>query len=283
VRPRDRVEIATGVLSKLPADDVRSRLEACQVAFVDLDGCLFPGISYAALAAFAWVELLLGRRGRASRYRLPGLTATLPHLYLKRWLWRFDRTVSSRRLLHHFATLFRGLEMDVIERAADRLPAVPRRSVREALSRLARRMPVGILSMCLDSVGRAFQSRWTDDGPAVFSFHLTNRLRPVRRDGITVFSGRYLPPFHSTAADKAAAARQWLAAHGRTVPLVIGHDEDDVELAKLAEERGGLSIGIRPRRELRRHFRVVTDWVSLAGFLADDHARMSRWPPTLEG
>ena len=269
MRARGRAEIAPGIFSGLSAGEVRSRLDAASVAFVDLDGCLFPGISYAALAAFVWAELLLGRCGRRSLHRLPGLTATLGPLYLKRWLWRFDRTVSSRRLLDHFATLFRGLEMDVIERAAGRLPRVPRRTVRETLSRLSRRMPVGILSMCLDAVGRAFQSQWTDAGRAVISFLLTNRLRPVptSRDGLTVFSGRYAAPFYSTAADKADAAGRWLSENGETVPLIIGHDEDDLDLARLADERDGLSVGIRPKRDFKRRFHLVTDWHSLAAFL----------------
>jgi hypothetical protein len=267
VKPIARTEIAPGVFSTFPVEATRARLDAAAVVFVDLDGCLFPGISYAALAFHAWFQLAARRAGRTSRHRLPGITVSLPYLWLKRWAWRFRRAVTSREMLLDFATLFRGVDVELLRSAARMLPPVPAPEVRESLALLSRTKDVGILSMSIGEVAEAFEEQWRDGGRSVFAFHLTNRLRRAQRDGVEVFAGTYDPPFMGRPDDKAREAERRLEALGSPVPLTIGHDEDDVVLAEIANESGGLAVGIGPREEIARHFHVVTDWKSLAEWL----------------
>jgi len=62
-----------------------------------------------------------------------------------------------------------------------------------------------------------------------------------------------------------------MAALGASVVTTVGHSDDDVPLATLARETGGLAIGFNPPRRLRQAFDVVVtggDWEAMYALAA---------------
>ena len=83
------------------------------------------------------------------------------------------------------------------------------------------------------------------------------------------------PPPCTAPHHKREALERQLVLHGARCPLVLGNGRDECEMAGLAEQRGGLSIGFHPGPTDAACFDLVVrskDWrpvVALLEELAD--------------
>jgi len=86
-----------------------------------------------------------------------------------------------------------------------------------------------------------------------------------------------LPPFLFSAsqvitpADKLEHLRMLMSAHGdRAFPLIIGHSNDESEMAKYLKDKKGLSIGLNPDKKSEKFFDIVINsknWEPLLNIL----------------
>jgi hypothetical protein len=132
-------------------------------------------------------------------------------------------------------------------------------------------VPLGIISLGLDVILDGLPEHLArTHRPVDFLFRSSNRI--LWNDGH--FAG-LAEPVRVGATDKAELFERACASHGVRVPLVIGHNSEERDLCRMADSRGGLSIGMRPAEFDRNAFHVVVtdgEWDTLHRFL------LACWP-----
>jgi phosphoserine phosphatase len=259
------------LVSSLPPEELHRRLRATDATVLDLDGCLHWGITQglAALDLFRRIAFHpepIGDRRYLTPVALAGLASALKWFNpQRRW-----RPIRNQRMISLWCRSFRGVPMSYFQAAAQRIPGHSFPGVREAVTRLAQRGPVAIISVGLSVIVDEYVRQFTRQGLPLIAFYRCNRMLTEVRDRREVFAGRYAEPIIATPADKVAAGEHFLDRVGARHPLVIGNDEGETQLARLAQQRGGLAIAVRPPRRLRPLFDAYLtkgDWSTLAALL----------------
>jgi hypothetical protein len=264
-------ELQPGVYTRIDPEEIRERLRAVDGVILDVDECLLPGFSQIHVGHQLFRHLL--REAPRRPGRLPQLVrmATLGVLlyFIKSLPLPPER---RNRWLHlNFNRALRGITENDLAAVVPRIWHRLHFGAPECLVLLAGRTRVGIVSLGLDALLRYLPPAVpVNGGPFPFLFVEANvtEWRNGRLAGLR-------EPVRAGPADKAELFRAAGAAHGLAVPLVVGHNRDETELCRIAEERGGLAVGIGPSDHARDHFHIVLaegDWLALSGFLR------SYWP-----
>jgi len=255
-----------GAVTTLDRAEIGRRLAAVDIAVLDVDGCMYPGytqitLGHRLLNGFIRREL----RHPPSSLFLLRLVARGGVLYWIKFLVR-DPEKRNFLLQKHYAAAFRGISRTDIRAILPRVWKKLDANVPPCLAYLARRVPLGIISLGLDVILDGLPAYLDRRQPAVpFLFCCSNRI--IWNDGH--FEG-LVDPVRVGAADKARLFRAAGERHGVHVPLVIGHNAEERELCRVAEQRGGLSIGMRPAVGDQASFHVVIEhggWDTLLAFL----------------
>ena len=281
-----------------PLEELRAAFARAGLIALDLDECIFPGISQEALGARLAAQLL----------RRPGCRRLVPRMLLG-GAWRAWTRLKNLaglptpvpRLVAWFEWALRGIPEEDFHRTASRLPRHSFPLAAETIALLAEHAPTGIVSLGLDVVARAYIEQF-----AGLSFFEANTLlfAPGPR-GQRVFAGYDHTTALFTGEDKARALERRLTQlardaplsppslsgrgegratvppspcplpgrerDGGRVPIVIGHNDDDVAMSRLARERGGLAIGFNPPRRLWEEFDAIAtgpDWEPVYALVA---------------
>lgn len=214
----------------------------CDLCLVDLDQCVYPIFTQTVLGA-----ILLFRSFSPRRWPfLPRLLSGA--LYIART--RLGQIAGPRpanyELMDAFSRVIRGFPVDWVEAGARIIPRLGPQSWREALGRIAERMPVHLLTFAISPIASAFGRERDPSGRVIFAAaHGTELI--VLRGRIEGCS--FTLPSLSPGA-KLSALERICGEGGFARPLVIGHGEDESLIARRAREMGGGSIGIvRPGQE----------------------------------
>jgi hypothetical protein len=259
-----------GLLSSMPLDDLRRRLGRTDATVLDLDGSMHRGVTQ-GVAALDLVRLIALRPERPAdrQYLLPVMAAG--GALAARWLapGQRRRPAFNRGMIDLWCRSFRGVPMFYFRLAASRIPRHSYPGVQDTVARLAGRGPVCVVSVGLSLIVEEYVRQFAHGGRALISAYRCNRMETEVRDRREVFAGRYAEPMIATAAEKSAAGRAFLDEVGSRRPLVIGNDEGDLPLARLARRRG-LAVGVHPPRRIRGEFDACLthgDWRPLADLL----------------
>lgn len=276
--------IGPRIVLKRPLGELRAAFARADLVALDLDECIFPGISQEALGVR--IARLLARKPlRAGDRRF------LPRLVLGGFYraWTHARGLAGLptpvpRLVAWYGWAMRGIPEEYFIRAASRLPKHSFPCAAETIALLAEHAPTGIVSLGLDVVARAYAEQFPG-----LSFYEANRtlFRPGPA-GQRVFEGYDRAAALFSGEDKRRALERRLAERasdapaphppapggerrGGSVAMVVGHNDDDVPMARLARERGGLAVGFNPPARLWEEFDAVAtgpDWESLYALVA---------------
>jgi len=279
--------LGRGILARQPIAALRDAYARTDIVALDLDECIFPGYSQTALGARVARRLLRkpdrpGQRRLLARLAGGGLLFAVKEV--RRWL---GAEPPMRRLVAWYEWVMRGVPEHYLLEEAQALPPKAFPFAAETVAELARKAPTGIITLGLDIVARAFVAQFsTIRGPSL-DFFASNvvTFAPDPR-GEPVFEGYAADRYLLDGNDKVSALGRIMADYGAIVPLTVGHSDDDVGLARLARERGGLAIGFNPRERLWGTFDIVAlgeSWApvyAVAAILAaPEGADQSRtWP-----
>ena len=263
--------LARTVEAQLPLDALRSAFGRTDIFALDLDQCIFPGYTQTELGArLAW--RLLRRPDRsADRRFLPqlGLGGVLFGVKEGRLLFGIDTPM--RRLVAWYERVMRGVPEPYVLAAAQAVPPASFAYAADTVALLATHAPTGIVSLGLDVVLRAYLDQFrTADGPSLSYFDsnvvVFHGAAPQR-----TFHGYDADVFLEHGGDKRRALECRMERCGAHTPTTIGHSDDDLPLAALARERGGLAIGFNPPARLCPAFDVVVrghDWEPMYALVA---------------
>jgi len=260
------------ISTKLPLGALRSAYARSDIIALDLDQCIFPGYSQTALGErIAW-RLLRRPAGPGERRLLPRLCLGGARLALSEAKRCLGFPTAASRLMAWYERAMRGVPERYFAEAARELPARSYPFAAETVALLAEQACTGIVTLGLDVVARAYVEAFQPAEGQGLGFFDSNvvAFREGAR-GVRVFH-RYAPEhLMASGEDKRRALERRMAARGATVPTTIGHSEDDVPLARLAAERGGLAVGFNPAPRLWEAFDAVVtgrDWEAMYALAA---------------
>jgi phosphoserine phosphatase len=255
-----------------PLAELRAAYRRTDLVAVDLDECLFPGFSQKELGLRLMRRLLRRPLRPGDRRFLPQLAWGAFRLGVSQAKMRFGWKTPIRRLIRRYEQAMRGIPETYFTEAARTIPGDSCALAAETVAELAAQAPTGIITLGIDIVARAYLEEFrTDAGPSLRFFGANTILFGPGPAGTRVFE-RYDPSALMLAGeDKRLALERRMAEFGAAVPTTIGHSEQDVPLARLSRERGGLAIGFNPTPALEDAFDVVVrgrDWEPLYALLA---------------
>lgn len=250
-----------------PLGELRAAYARADLIALDLDECVFPTVSQEALGKrIAW-RLLRRPERRGDRRFLPKLLVGGTYRALTHAKRFFGGTTPSQRLIAWFEWTMRGVPETYFAQAARKLPKRSHALAAETIALLASHAPTGLVTLGLDIVAQAYVEQWSG-----LSFFEANRVvfqpGPGRRN---VFAGYDHEQMLASGEDKRRAVERRLDEMGASVPLIIGHSRDDLPLARLARERGGLAVGFNPSQRLWDEFDAIAtgpDWESVYALVA---------------
>jgi len=250
-----------------PVEELRAAFARADLVALDLDECIFPGISQEALGVGVARRLL-------RRLRRKGDRGFLPKLFIggayRAWT-RAKRLVGPEtpvpRLVAWYEWAMRGIPEEYFAEAARALPKRSFPLAAETVELLAGQAPTGIVTLGLDVVARAYAEQFPG-----LSFFEANRVVFQPGGGSErLFLGYDHGRLLASGEDKRRAVERRLRESGKSVPVAVGHNYDDLPLARLARERGGLAIGVNPHPRLWDEFDAVAtgpDWEAAYALVA---------------
>jgi len=245
--------IGLAMEAQRPVAELRAAFARSEAIALDLDECLFPGYTQVALGRrVAWRILRRPVRRLLARLALGGV-----YFGIKETKRLVGVGTPMRRLVRRYERVLRLLE------AAAEIPAASYPYAAETVAELATQAPTGLVSLGLDIVARAYIQAFRRAAGPSLSFIESNvvRLRPGCCG--RVFDGYGREAFLENGADKRRVLEHRMAGLGAAVVTVVGHNEDDIAMAALARETGGLAVGFNSSWRLRDAFDIVVrgrDW-----------------------
>lgn len=271
-------EIMPGVWTRLSPAEIRSRLARVDVAVMDVDECLVPGYTQIELGTRLFRRMLGDLPRRPARIgqviRLAGLGLFLYAIKIS----PLQHEHRNALLQKYFSRALAGVSREEIESL---IPSVWRSiypSASGCLRSLARRLPLGVISLGWDVIVAELPAAIAD-GDRSFRFLFT-------KANITVWqAGRFQglqPPILAGAADKEGLFTDFCRSQGLGTPLVLGHNSDERLLCRLADERRGLSVGLGAKGTDQSYFHILLQgggWQTLEHFFLQFWAAPPRIDP----
>lgn len=258
-------EIAPHIYSVYSKEETSKRLREVDLALIDMDGCVYPRTT--GLSLFKNCCLLyFGDRNIKIIFYIISFIAYYPIITFL----NLTRLVGNRKLIYFFFGIFRGIPLSYLQAAAKPIPAKSFPGAKKALSILSKHAKAGFISFGLDVVLDEYKAQFKDKGRQIISFYDSNHYI-WRKDGERIVSnGIEQEQLMIKASDKADRARKRIKEFGSKTPLVIGHNQGDLGMMKVAKEHGGLSLGFNPSSDVVKHCHIVVkakDWQPLASYL----------------
>jgi hypothetical protein len=266
----NRIILCPGITSRYSRTDLQQRLEAVDLVAVDIDECMFPGFSQNVLGHLIFNQIVTRPLSGADLRYVPQLVRGWAYVRKALLLRRLGRSPSNVELMRRYEKSMMGIPEEYFRRGARLIPDRSYPGVLQTLCLLGQRAPVGLISFGIHLIAEEYLAQLTTTGDPCVSFVDANRVRFAGRDGARPGFAGYDEPLMTRPADKLRVLEQRLSQYGAAVPLIIGNGKDEVQMASLAKERGGLSIGFRPGPDIQQHFDLVVSsdsWMPLLGLL----------------
>jgi hypothetical protein len=266
----NRIILSPGITSRYSRIELKERLATVDLVAVDIDECIFPGFSQNVLGQLIFNQIVTRPLSSADLRFVPQLVRGWAYVRKVLLNKRLGRMATNLELMHRYEKSMMNIPFEYFRRGARLIPDRSYPGVLQTLCLLGHRAVVGLVSFGIHLIAEEYMAQLTTaDGPCV-SFVDANRVRFAARDGARpVFSG-YDEPLMTRPADKLRVLEHRMEQYGAGVPLVIGNGKDEVEMAALARERGGISIGFRPGSSVQEHYDLVVrsdSWMPLLDLL----------------
>lgn len=264
--------------ARMPLRELRAAFARTDIVALDLDQCIFPGYTQSELSWRVAKRLVRRPERPGDRRLLARLGARGAWLGLRELKRLLGLATPMRRLAARYERAMAGIPEHYVRAAAAEIPAASFPFAAETVAELGSRAPTGLVTLGLDVVAQAYLEQFTGPAGPSLSFFDANVVVFRRQQDGRVFH-RYDPEaFLEHGEDKRRALERRMGARGAMVPTTVGHSADDLPLARLSRERGGVAIGFNPAPALAQAFDVVVrgrDWEPMYALVA---ALGSGWP-----
>jgi len=234
------------------------------IIILDFDGCLYPGISKVRVAIDITLNLAIRPYQPADRRLLPHMGLSAMILILTRLQQRIGNRITDGDLVKRYQRHLGSLTLSYFEAASQRIVGSLYPGAIETLAFLCRVGNCGVISLALNPVLAA----------------LNTRLRSEHDCSLAFYHGNSISSFRAKMSDRPVLngqdKRDFMIAEienrGCKTPLIIGNDLEDVPMAVLAKEMGGMSIGFNPRKSARAHFDIAVygrNWYRLSSIVRE--------------
>ena len=257
--------------ARVPVAELRAAFARTEIIALDLDECIFPGYTQVELGRRVARRVLLRPRRARDRRFLAQLGWGGVLFGVKEAKRLFGVGTPMLRLVRRYERVMRGIPEEYLAAAAREIPGSSFAFAAETVAELAARAPTGIVTLGLDVVTRAYLEAFGGPAGPSLSFVESNAIAFRETGEGRVFASYDHGVLAEHGEDKRRALERRMAALGACVVTAVGHSDDDVPLATLARETGGLAIGFNPPRRLRQAFDVVVsggDWEAMYALTA---------------
>ncbi len=260
------------ITSRYRLREIRRRLNSIDLAAIDLDDCMYPRNSHVELTKNLFLDLAYSyRRAADLKLMLKLLRGSL--LVVCYVTGKVLRThLSNRFLLEEYERVMRNMPVHYFEKCAVDLPGRVYRNSREAVEVLSCRVPTGIITVGFDMIVREFMEQFTSGGNSTLEFMDANKAIFREQNGERLYDGFARENAIMTARDKWRHLRRRMREYKAERPLVIGHQVDEILMARYARNLGGLSIGFNPDFDVEKQFDVIVkarDWTPILDLFED--------------
>lgn len=252
--------LAPSVYSRYTKEVLNDIFKELDLVIVDLDECIFPGITKVTM--YRNVCLLLIQHRRVKDCLLLGrLLAGSVMMALMKLAQVFCPWITNRQLILRFAKIIKPVPLPYLRKAAAAIPSRSYAGARETLELLSEKARVGIISHGLDIVLNEYAEQFNSDERTVIDFWDGNILseltdRQDNTDNSFIFDQR----------DKQIRAERRIFQFGSKKMMVIGHNRDDLGMIKAAREHGGIIVGFNPTSEIEKWCDIVINGKNWIGF-----------------
>ncbi len=242
------LNIAPHIYSNWQREELNERLKKVDLALVDVDDCIYPGTTNLALLRNLFLILL--HRGRYKIFFR--LMRCLPILLLMKCLQLLNFGVDNCRLILFFSRMVSNIPLSYLQTAVQPIPSNSFPGAKETLTILSRKSKTGLISLGPEVILEEYKRQFRDGGIPLIDFYdgtQVNLLKPI---------------------DKSRRARERIEEFKAKMPLVIGHNRDDLGMIKVVKRQGGFVLGFNPSREVAKQCDIIVrakDWQPLAGYL----------------
>jgi hypothetical protein len=264
-------ELLAGISSRYPGEELRARLLEIDLVASDIDECLFPGFSQSYLGHQIFYDIMTRPETITDLRFVPQLVHGGAFIRKVKLLRRVGRPPENAVLMRRYEHSMWLVPQAYFLKGAQRIPGRSFRGVAETLALLGRRAPVGLISFGIQLIADEYMRQLND--AAARPFVVFAEANPVvfepGSDGRPAFKG-YDPAPRTEPRHKREILEQRLQLHQASRPLILGNGRDECEMAVLAAERAGLSVGFQPEPRDAQCFDVVLrtrDWLPLVGLL----------------
>lgn len=213
-----------------------------------MDDCIYPGTTNLALLRNLF--LILFRRGEyKTLFKIMGY---LPILLGMKCLQLLGLGVDNCRLILFFSRMISNISFCYLQTAVFPISSNSFPGVKETLTIFSRRSKIGLISLGLEIVLEEYKRQFKDGEIPLIDFC----------DGVQVNRLKVI--------DKGEKARERIQEFKAKMPLVIGHNRDDLGMIKMVKEKNGLVLGFNPSREVAKQCDIIVsakDWQPLAEYL----------------
>jgi len=258
------------IFVNLPPDELARRISRIDIIGLDVDNCLISGHGQIHLGMKLLPNIMLEafRKFPAGFFlKLCAGTCGLLSFKLKK-LMRTD--IFNMFIMKCFALTLKGVEKDAFDEAVDGFDKFLRQGAEEAILYFSQMAPVILLSLGVEPVVRWLVNRLGSFGSDSRIKIYANKVRFEKRESREVFAGYEAGPELKNGKDKVNLLIRESEAVGAKIPMVVGHDENDLDMITWARDCGGVSVGFAPESAYKDLFDVVVtraDWDMLIEFL----------------
>ncbi|MBU1862507.1 MAG: haloacid dehalogenase-like hydrolase [Candidatus Omnitrophica bacterium] len=247
------------VICNRAKEDIDNRLRRIDLVCTDLDECLFPFFTQVLVAG----EILFESFFKRNQWKyLPRLIAGFFFLLCIIVVTLGDvKRLSNKVLMKAYERTMSGIPLDLIKKHSQYVHTF---FYAESLSFLKlfadKNIPIVILSLSIQPVLDILK-----DNIGFIHEGIGNSIEIDH--GTDTFS-HYAEPMMTGGNDKHKRFMKIISKYNTQCPLIIGHSSDELSLVSLARERGGLSIGINPKKRNREKFDIVLQGVNWRPLIA---------------
>lgn len=251
--------LAPGIYSQHTKKELSAFLAAVDLVLIDLDGCIFPGITGVVMYKKVCYSLLrLGKYSLFGRLLLGSIIISL-----MKFLQMLHLGLTNKKLILYFTKVIRPVPLSYLEEAVKLIPDRSYAGAKETLEILSKKARVGIISQGLDVVLEEYVRQFHKAKTSFIDFWKGNSLadlldyqdNPSRRNR-----------FIFNSQDKELLVRKMIEDFQPKKIMVIGHDSGDLGMMAVVKEQRGIVVGFRPIKAAKKMCDIVitgADWTEL--------------------
>jgi len=254
------------IYARYPFEELQRRFNNIDLIVIDFDECVFPSFSQTTLGKLIFWEILLNPLELSDFQFLPSLLSGGLFISLARLRCRLNGRTNNLKMMIRYEETKMGIPLHYFKRAAVHIPSRSYFHSKRTIEELSKQAKVGIISFGVDIIMEEYMRQLNSGGECCISFYDCNTLRFERKGAREVFVGYRRDGLKISKVHKGELLERRIKQFNAKTPLVIGHNEDDTEMVRIAQKKNGVGIGFNPFPEVEYVFDINVfgkDWEHL--------------------